>query len=326
MVLITGASGFVGQHVLKEILYSEGNRPVYALANKKPIDSADLSVRIITGGLQEIHLKHELLSDVDCIVHLAAKNTGSTREEFYEINVEGTNNIIRLARRINARIIYISSTGVYGHKSFMNAAESTPKCPDTDFSRSKYQAELALKESGLPVLILRHRFIIGQGDRFVIPAFIKAYQKLPFRINNGRNMLSFIDVGDLARIIAQFCLNGWNSDEMIEYHVTNGEKISLREVEKKISSVFNISGKKKVSVNYIVASLIIRIGSMLPAMTGQQKVASILNRLKFLIYHNHFSNEQLASVLNNFSFSSFEESLLKSKLYYSKYLASNYEQ
>lgn len=315
MIFITGATGFVGSHVLKEFLGLPENINITVLSHRQSPVLYSPGIKVLQGDITALSRLTGELAGTTCIIHLAAVHSESDAEELVRVNCKGMESVIELARILHVKkIIYLSSTGVYGHGAHYMAAEETAKAPDTLFSQSKHKAEMMLQDSGIPSIILRHRFITGQGDKYVIPGFMKAFQKMPFRINGGRARLSFIDAGDLAGIIVKFATAQEAANGCREFHVTNGETITMAQVLTVLGNRIFFRKPVRLSLPLQPLYVLLKVRQWITRSKKEDGLTPI--RLRFLGTDNHFSNEKLIKEFPGMAFKSFDESIEMAADYY----------
>ena len=317
MILLTGGTGFVGSVVMQKLAQYYPETKVIALRHRNTENLKENGqFRVLAGSLQELSLHKAELRGVKTLIHLASKNIDTDGTGFDAVNVEGMRRLMVLSESIGVkRAIYLSSTGVYGHASFLDADETTPTHPDTPLSRSKCKAEQIIQSyagRGMETLVLRHRFVIGEADRHVLPRFIKAAQKLPFWLKKGRACLSFIDVEDLAQIILRFAFLSewlWSKNGQV-FHVTNGENVSLRCLIETISEAYAIN-KQRFNMPYLPLYALVRAREILLGIDPESKNAGNLSsiRLKLISQDNHFSNAKLMALFPDLGFKKIEETI-----------------
>jgi len=166
---ITGASGFVGNHLI-ERLHGAGNK-IWCLTRRyKKHFFNDDSIEWIEADLLDTKSYKNILKNADYIFHLAGLLNSRRKEEYIRTNVKGTESLLDTCKEIGApksRFIYMSSIAAMGANYEGNLLkESDPCFPQTEYGKSKHQAELiALNYSNsIPVVILRPSFIYGRGD------------------------------------------------------------------------------------------------------------------------------------------------------------------
>jgi nucleoside-diphosphate-sugar epimerase len=212
MILVTGASGFVGSALVDRLIRdSYPVRGVFrsAVPSLKNCDIA--SIDDINGETRW----QESLKSIDTIIHTAARvhvmNEVAVNplEEFRRINVEGTINLARQAAKAGVRrFIFLSSVKVNGESTVLGAPfkASDAAAPADAYGISKMEAEnflLALsKETGMEVVIIRPPLIYGQGVKANFHAMMSLVSKgYPWPIRPNRNKRSLVYLENLVDLI-----------------------------------------------------------------------------------------------------------------------------
>ncbi|MDT4894142.1 MAG: dihydroflavonol-4-reductase [Pseudonocardiales bacterium] len=207
--LVTGASGFIGSAVTRQLL--AGGDSVTALvepgADARALDGLD--VTIVEGDLRDAAAVRKAVSGCRSVFHVAALYRFWSRHprEFYDINVGGTRNVLAAAQDEGVeRVVYTSTVGTLGLDADRPATESD--YPDIthlfgSYKRSKYVAEhevLRAGAEGVPVVLALPTYPIGPGDRAPTPS-----GRLVVDFLNGRvpgyvdTVLNVVHVDDVAR-------------------------------------------------------------------------------------------------------------------------------
>ena len=328
MILITGGNGFIGRHVVRRFAEDSGGNLPRAFDVHYGDDFADTfgGIDAVQGNLLDESDLAAALEGVETVAHLASKHVDHDGTGFERINVEGTRALCRAAAKAGvARVIYLSSVGIYGHGVHRDAAEDTPVDPDTPFSRSKAAAERIVldhaRAGDFQGVVLRHRFVYGAGDQAVMPRLIKAARSYPFWISGGRARMSLIWAPDLAEIIHRLAgpdAAAVDAEEPI-YHVTDGEPISYRRVVTTIGKAFG-SKPPRVSIPYYLRYAPVRLRELLLGIDPEVAASSVTSiRLKLVAQDNDFSNRKLARLLPDLQYTSFEEGFQGSLDFYSQY-------
>jgi len=158
-VLITGAAGFIGARIVAAVR-SHGHQAV-ALARQ---DIPELGV-VGIGDLLGVSSRH--FDGVDIVIHAASRTAGSD-EQLWRDNVATTAAVAAAAKSVGARLMYVSTSGVYGRSAgvFTNPS-SMPRAPKSTLSTARAAAEDIIFDVGGTVL--RPHIVHGHGDRWVAP-------------------------------------------------------------------------------------------------------------------------------------------------------------
>jgi len=224
--LVTGAAGFIGSHVVDQILERSDVEKVFVVdflgvgSNIKNL-SNDPRVNLIVQDLCNIYWK-EKLPKIDYILHLAAESHVDRSIEdpmaFIKSNVIGTVNVLELAREDRARMVHVSTDEVYGHLGPNDDpfTEETCMSPRSPYSSSKASSDLiALSYSttyNTNVSITRccNNYGPRQHTEKLIPTVItslKEGKRIPV-YGDGKNIREWIHVADHAKAIIEVLFNG----------------------------------------------------------------------------------------------------------------------
>lgn len=210
-VLITGATGFIGQHLLEDI--KDDNITVRALTRKKdPVFRVKLpGLEVANGDLSDMESMRRAIEGVDVIVNLAAELRD--KERFGPTNVQGIMNMAEAASQHGVKkIVHLSSVGVVGMQyssSPVTVTEQTACDPKNDYERTKLDSEKILiercRQSGIPLVILRPTNVFGdEHPRNALLNFLsRCKQEKKFLYTAGA-MLNYVYVKDLTHAIAHF--------------------------------------------------------------------------------------------------------------------------
>ncbi len=227
-VLITGANGFVGTNLVKELLTDEGlyiramvmeNTPTKTLETLKN-DHSDME--IVVANLLDMQSLRKATENIDIVVHLAGIVSDWASKELYEkVNVGGTKNLLNAAEQNRVRrVIFMSSLTVHALSGHRFDDENTPKdMQKMSYGVSKIRAENLVSQwaesvQGRDYAIVRPGFIIyGPYDR---TSFVKALDAIlsgAFAlINKGKSLISYVYSENLAygihQLIGAPCVEG----------------------------------------------------------------------------------------------------------------------
>lgn len=208
-ILVTGASGFIGNVLCRELV-TRGYSVLAMARSRFELDR----VEVVLASLSEVELLSEVLRDVECIVHLAglAHQADSSNidplSEFRAINCDAT---LKLARQASAagvkRFIFISSIGVNGNINTRPFESSDEPAPVGPYAQSKWEAERGLwaiqQELGIECVIIRPPLVYGPGAPGNFGSLLRWVDKgIPLPLGAIHNKRSLISVYNLADLIA----------------------------------------------------------------------------------------------------------------------------
>lgn len=203
-VFVTGATGFVGAHLVKALL-ARGDS-VTALARRPAL--AELlgwgnNVRLLKGGLDDEAVLRQGCAGMDVVYHVAGKIAARDMAEFMATNRDGTANVLEAARDGGARrFVFVSSLAVSGPTEPGQPIDETrPPAPVTDYGRSKLAAEVLVQAMPLAWTIIRPPVVYGEWDRGTLKIFQLAKRGILPVFGDGSQELSVIHAEDLARAI-----------------------------------------------------------------------------------------------------------------------------
>jgi len=204
--LITGATGFIGPHLIKK-LTGDGHtcRCLVRPGSEKKIPNIP-GVHIIPGDITKPESLTGIADNVDCMLHLATlghmSNFTVSESMFHAINVQGTINIMNEALRAGVkRIVHCSTVAAMGICDEVPATETCPCNPHHPYGRSKLKAEQEVKrmvtENRLPAVIIRFSMVYGPGDSRDILKLTRMAKKGLFpKVGNRPKLTPLIHVQD----------------------------------------------------------------------------------------------------------------------------------
>jgi nucleoside-diphosphate-sugar epimerase len=203
-ILLLGGSGFIGQAVVREFASQPaGTVRVRALLRRVQSLPAYPFLEKVEGSLEALPPDLEPAGPY-VLVHLAVKQIDHDGSGYLATNVAATRALLQSLGPGLQGILYASSMSVYGQGEQDGISESAEPRPDTPLAQSRRLAEMEVESHarrvGVGALLLRPRFVIGHGDRFVLPALARMAARR-VQIASGRQSFSVIDVDDYARVI-----------------------------------------------------------------------------------------------------------------------------
>jgi len=253
-VMITGGAGFIGSHIADDLL--ERRNIVVCYDNFSPYYSGkernvrnnlnNPSYHLVKADILDFGALSQAMKDVDVVFHLAAQpgvrySVGHPLE-VSQINVGGTINILEAARQRRVRkIVYASSSSVYGNPECMPISEEHPLHPISPYGASKLAGEkyceVYQRLYGMDTVILRYFTVYGPRQRpdMAIFRFVKQISegKRPVVYGDGKQTRDFTYVNDIV-----------------------AGTIAAAEIEGYAGEAFNLGGGHRISVNGLLQRLI----------------------------------------------------------------------
>jgi dihydroflavonol-4-reductase len=249
-LFITGATGFVGSHVAR-LAAAQGAE--LRLLARKTSNTANLPVEadVVVGDLREPAAFASALQGCDALIHVAAdyRLWVPNPVEMYKANVEGTRELLRLAREAGVpRVVYTSSVATMGFKTDGTIVDEATPVSEADmighYKRSKWMAEQVAIEAaraGQCVMVLNPTTPIGAMDtkptptgRIVVDFLNKNF---PAYVETGLNL---VDVEEIARVHLVAMARG-NPGER---YILGGENLTLKQILDRLATVTGLPSPK----------------------------------------------------------------------------------
>jgi UDP-glucose 4-epimerase len=241
--VVTGGAGFVGSHLVKLLL--ENGHDIIVIDNLHTGKKENLGSMIDKIEFRELDIRnHEsmknILKNIDGVFHQAAltvvQDSFSNPKEYHDVNVQGTENIFKLSIKNKFKVVYASSSSVYGHKQKMPIEESVERKPINPYGQTKLECEHLFEKYsklGGSIIGLRYFNIFGKGQTIeyagVITKFIERLKegKAPMIFGEGSQIRDFISVDDVAR--ANLMAMNYNESNLL-VNIGSGKSISVLEL------------------------------------------------------------------------------------------------
>jgi len=203
-ILVTGGTGLTGSH-LCERLVIEGHRVRTIVRSERDVTFLhELGVEVIRGDIVDSDTALRATADVETVFHLAAlfRQEAVSRRAFWDVNVRGTENLLRGADRQGVRrFIHCSTVGVHGDIERPPANEDAPYRPGDHYQESKMEGEKValayMQESEMGVTIVRPSGIYGPRDSRLLKLFSAIQQGWFWMIGTGEVLYHLIYIDDL---------------------------------------------------------------------------------------------------------------------------------
>jgi len=202
LALITGGSGYFGS-LLRDRLRARGE--TVRVFDISDADDRATEVVFVRGDIRDAAAVEQAVAGCDVVFHCVAQvPLAKDRELFHSVNVHGTENLLKAALAAKVRkVIYVSSSAVFGVPKSNPVTEVTPPTPGEAYGRAKLEGENLCQQfakQGLDVTIIRPRTIMGHGRLGVFQIlfeWIREGYNVPV-FGLGDNVYQFVHADDLA--------------------------------------------------------------------------------------------------------------------------------
>jgi len=243
-VLVTGSTGFTGGHLCRRLLQKGYQVRGLARETSDYIDLQKAGVEIVIGDLRDKASLTRAVKGIDTVYHLAAlyRQEGVPKKLFWEVNVEGTRNILEASLEAGVkRFVHCSTVGVQGEIKNPPATEDYPYNPGDYYQESKMEGEkLALRffsEHNLPGVV-RPVGIYGPGDKRFLKLFRYIYNGKFRMLGNGETLYHMTYIDDLVEGII---LCGERDNAIGEIYTIGGEEyVTLNELVEMIAEILGV--------------------------------------------------------------------------------------
>ena len=267
LVMVTGATGFLGRRVVRELLerHHRVRCLVHVPGRERIFDHRDVEVHY--GNVLDNDPLSQAMYDVESVVHLVAIIREGRRATFDLVNRQGAANVVAAAKAAGVR--------EFQHVSAIGAANDSAY----PYLYSKWQAEQEVANSGLLHTILRPSVMFGEGDEFLtsLAALVRLGPVMPV-IGAGRNRMQPVSVDDVARCVAAAVGNQDLRGKTL--HLGGPERLSYNEL---VDEVSRAMGKRRLKLHiptwpaYAAAAVMGRLMPRAPITTGQIQMTGIRN-------------------------------------------------
>ena len=283
-ILLTGATGFVGSHIVEELI-SQKHTVIATIRNKSNLKwIKDYPVQFENCSLNDEEQLSKLVSTVDVVIHCAGVVRALNWDGYYNINVVGTQNLVKAAIKNKNNIkkfIYISSQAAMGpSQNEQPKALTEQENPVSNYGKSKLLAEQEIKkmEGLIPYTIIRPASVYGPRDKdiFIFFNLVKHHLK---PTTHTKRFIQLVFVKDIAKVIS-ITLNNENTNNKI-YYLCDGNIYTWKDVATTISKANNIKTVPVILFDFIfktVASFYEIVGKLTkkPQVLSKEKIIEML--------------------------------------------------
>ena len=213
--VVTGGAGFIGSHLVKYLLNQNYEITIVdnlCTGRLENLSGFEDKIDFHNLDILELNELRKIVKDSDGIFHLAAltsvQESYLQKEKYHSVNVDGTEGIFKLAKEFKIKVIYASSSSVYGNLTSIPIKEDFSRNPVNPYGTTKLEDEILAEHysnSGVEIIGLRlfNVYGIGQTGDYagVITKFNESIQagKPPTIFGDGSHVRDFVSVEDVAK-------------------------------------------------------------------------------------------------------------------------------
>lgn len=321
--LVTGATGFLGSALTTELLRRGEQVRVLARDERRARELFGEAIEIIPGEITDATSVGRAVGDVEVVYHLAGRlyHPSLSPEIYRRTHVEGTRVLLACCRGQQQlrRVVYCSTTGVYGITGSTPAGEDAPCAPTNPYERTKLEGDqLALEayeRDGLPVCIARPGLVYGPGDLHLLGLFAALKRGLFRVIAGGAAMLHPIYIDDLVAALL-LCAEHPRAAGRC-YNLAGERPVTIRELAAGIARPLD-RRLPAGSIPLWLANLVADLFALLPGLRGENAPLT-RSRVAFLTHSRIYDTRRARTELGFQPSVGLDEGLRRTVFWYQKH-------
>jgi nucleoside-diphosphate-sugar epimerase len=248
---VTGGAGFVGNNIVK-LLVSKGHDVVVIdnlhTGKKENLQEIIEEIEFHNVDIRDFSKLESILENVDGVFHEAAltivQESFQKEKEYFDVNVKGTENIFKIAKKFKKKVVYASSSSIYGDTEEIPIKENFERKPINPYGQTKLEKEFLAEKytkEGVSIIGLRYFNIFGKGQTGsyagVITQFIRKLKenKSPIIFGDGSQIRDFIHVSDIAEANLSAMLSETNSGF---FNIGTGIPVKIKDLAKIMIKIY----------------------------------------------------------------------------------------
>jgi UDP-glucose 4-epimerase len=317
-ILVTGGTGFVGCHLIRELCKDDRNQLFALVRNSDKLKNCDFknAISIIHGDL---FAAEPFPQDIDLVFHLAAATKAVSSREFMQVNLEGTRALLEKLQPLKKlkKVILLSSLAAAGpNRQDAPLREETPSIPISLYGKSKLaQEELFTAHCPAPAIIIRAPIVFGPGDMDMLNAFRIIGKGFIPLLGKTERRYSVIYVKDLVRGMIAAAASACQNEL---FYIANPEPIEWRAFMEQASRLLREKKSRAIVVPEILGRVLAEFSEIRIRVSGKK---AIFNRDKFdeMKFPNWVcSAAKIADLLHFQPLSSLQDALAETISWYKK--------
>ena len=244
--IVTGANGFVGSNLVRALLSKDYDVTCFVRKTSNIESLKNLPVKLAYGEYKSVDSLSKACKDQNYIFHLAAKVKEKSKKKYFEVNLDGTKNLLTAIKDSNIKkFIFLSSQAAAGPStSKIPKTEEELENPISYYGKSKLAAEKYIKDNAqIPWTIIRPSAVFGIYDKDFYLYFKILKKGIAPLVGFGKKYISLIYVEDLTNLIIEAAENP-NADQQT-FFACDGNIYSLDDF---LSTLKNVLDKKLIRI------------------------------------------------------------------------------
>ena len=243
--VVTGGAGFIGSNIVKLLIKNGHNVSVIDnlhTGNLSRLKDIENKISFNKIDIRDFDKLNQNIHDIDGIFHQAAltvvPESFEKPDEYYDVNVNGTKNIFKIAKKLGVKVVFASSSSIYGNVNEIPIKENFKKNPINPYGKTKVEKEKLAQDfwrDGIDIIGLRYFNVYGKGQTGsyagVITQFMKKIDSSlpPIIHGKGDQVRDFVSVEDVAKANLKSMEAGTTQDFL---NIGTGKSVSILELAK----------------------------------------------------------------------------------------------
>jgi len=311
MILVTGATGLVGSHLLQQLI--QAGQSVKALyRNTIPVITNTTGVEWVKGDILDVVALEESMDQVDQVYHCAAvvSFNPAKKAAMQHTNIEGTANVVNACINKGVkRLLFVSSVAALGRiredKPINETMNWTPETSNSEYGKTKYLSEMEVwrgMSEGLSVVVVNPVIILGNGDwdGGSSGIFKSAYNEFPWYTEG---MSGFVDVKDVVQAMVLLMNSSINGERFI----LSGHNALYKDIFGLIAAAFHKKPPHK-KVTPLLAAIVWRLEAIKAFFSGKDPLLT-KETAKTAAAKVSFNNSKLLEAFPDFRYTPLSETI-----------------
>ncbi len=313
MILVTGATGLVGSHLISALL-AKGFSVKALYRSEIPSFNDSQKIQWIKADILDVVAMEQAMEGVTQVYHCAAivSFSSKNKEALHHTNIEGTANIVNACLNATVeKLVFVSSVAALGRireeQTINEKMNWTEETSNSEYGKSKYLAEMEVWRGmgeGLNIAIVNPVIILGPGDwtKGSSALFKSAYDEFPWYTEGSSGFVDVLDVVDAMILLME-------SNISSQRYIISGATLKYKEVFTMIANAFQKRPPHK-KVTALLAEIVWRLEAIKGVFTGKAPLLTKETSRTARASVN-FDNTKLLQAIPHFQYRPIESSIIR---------------